>query len=1084
MARRRSGRWRAAISLGVTLLAVLVPPPAHAQADLQQPVSGRELLNRAYSLMVEGRYDSARGMYDRAALAAGAANEEDLLRALNGSASTLVYAGHLDTAATVIQYALTRMDGVPASRGLAAAEIYALKAYLCSFHDQADSALAWNGKSMEIRRAILGDAHALLSSNYYNAGVALSKKGLFRDAVQDLKQALRLSGNGNESSQNRAQIHTLIASAYRECREFTPALCHLDTAIAELRSTGRTRTYGMMSAFLYAAHCHTARGDHRSALPLYDSAAAYARIVCPDNITVLTAIRASMAEAYLAMGDPDRAVEIGSDALERFGVLGVQVPSGVATIHADLARAYMERGDSVAALRHASEAVALRRATFGPIHPELAASYERLAEIEARTGRQADALAHLRDVVDMRRQLFAHTGAALLASPLISIAALQAATDDLQGAERTLHDVLSDERDDLMADPVLHARALKTYGDVRARKSEHLLAVAFYDSALQVLDRAATGGTAGGHEQRSGLADGRVYLDALKHKAVALRAAARRSGKGVACNEQALEAYGLFCRTLLSLRSRYGSEASKLRVGEDLGAACDQGVEIALELHGVSGDERYLRTAYAFAELDKAGMLLEGIRRMHVMSFAGVPDALVAADRSLKSRLTALEIEQATLSETPGVDPAKLRDLRWNILALQEESRLAAERLRGASPAYAHLMEEERFPAPEEIQATLDDSTLVLEYVLGQDRGVLFMVSRSGLTYRDLGSRRSIERATAALTSAIRTVDYDGFVPASRRAYELLIAPARTVVARYPRLVVVPDGVLSTLPFETLVSGRADGHDGAPTFARLPFLVRSHEIEVSPSARLLCEAVQGAPRPDPQSWSFAGFAPVFRDAVESGPVLASTAGTIEGMNGYRSVTVRGRSFRALPYSHDEVTGIGGAFGERGLASRIFTDGEASEENFKRIASTCTHLHVATHGIVNVHDPSRSALLFSPTGSSEGDDGVLHAAEAYDLPLHAELVVLSSCESGVGKIVTGEGVFALMRGFLYSGARNVMYSLWRVTDRNTSALMRTFYQEALKGVRPGKALQLAKIAMLANERTAFPHAWGSFVLVGP
>ncbi len=109
--------------------------------------------------------------------------------------------------------------------------------------------------------------------------------------------------------------------------------------------------------------------------------------------------------------------------------------------------------------------------------------------------------------------------------------------------------------------------------------------------------------------------------------------------------------------------------------------------------------------------------------------------------------------------------------------------------------------------------------------------------------------------------------------------------------------------------------------------------------------------------------------------------------------------------------------------------------------------------------------------------------MLYAAETYNLELNADLVVLSCCESGIGPFVNGEGVYAMMRGFLYSGARNVMYSLWQVMDHHTSELMQSFYEGVLKGWRFGQALRMAKLQMLSRERTAFPFCWAGFVLVG-
>jgi CHAT domain-containing protein len=231
--------------------------------------------------------------------------------------------------------------------------------------------------------------------------------------------------------------------------------------------------------------------------------------------------------------------------------------------------------------------------------------------------------------------------------------------------------------------------------------------------------------------------------------------------------------------------------------------------------------------------------------------------------------------------------------------------------------------------------------------------------------------------------------------------------------------------------------------------------------------------------------NFAGFAPVFRESTATGAILASNryANSLDTVE-LRSISVNGKRFRELAYSDAEVMGIADEFTKRDLQAQAFISASATEENFKRTAPHFSYLHVATHGFVNERDPSRSALVFAQPGdTAHGEDGVLYAAEAYNLNLNAELVVLSSCESGIGRFVAGEGVYALMRGFLYSGARNIIYSLWQVLDHHTSKLMQSFYTGVLNGRRFGKALQMAKIQMLSRERTAFPFAWAGFALIG-
>ena len=109
--------------------------------------------------------------------------------------------------------------------------------------------------------------------------------------------------------------------------------------------------------------------------------------------------------------------------------------------------------------------------------------------------------------------------------------------------------------------------------------------------------------------------------------------------------------------------------------------------------------------------------------------------------------------------------------------------------------------------------------------------------------------------------------------------------------------------------------------------------------------------------------------------------------------------------------------------------------------------------------------------------------MLFANETFDLDLNADLVVLSCCESGIGKFVKGEGMMAMTRGFFYSGARNVLFSLWKVYDRQTSDLMLNFYQNVLRGKTYSSALRRSKLRMIADRLTAFPSKWSGFILVG-
>ncbi|MEW6062608.1 MAG: CHAT domain-containing protein, partial [Bacteroidota bacterium] len=198
----------------------------------------------------------------------------------------------------------------------------------------------------------------------------------------------------------------------------------------------------------------------------------------------------------------------------------------------------------------------------------------------------------------------------------------------------------------------------------------------------------------------------------------------------------------------------------------------------------------------------------------------------------------------------------------------------------------------------------------------------------------------------------------------------------------------------------------------------------------------------------------------------------------------RSITMDGKTFNELKFSEDEVLSISRSFQSHTLPAKNFLYTSATETNFKLFSSKYDVVHVATHGFMNEKNPKLSAILFSqPREQTETDDGILYLNETYALDLKAKLVVLSSCESGVGAVIQGEGMMALTRGLFYAGAKNIIFSLWKVPDRQTYLLMDEFYKQMLSGKSYASSLREAKLTLIAAKESAFPSKWSGFVLMG-
>jgi len=442
--------------------------------------------------------------------------------------------------------------------------------------------------------------------------------------------------------------------------------------------------------------------------------------------------------------------------------------------------------------------------------------------------------------------------------------------------------------------------------------------------------------------------------------------------------------------------------------------------------------------------------------------------AASAAPELTRARRRAEERESRLVSRLVSGRPgeAEERRLLAQLKGLQDELQNLEWRIQQAAAGSATEAGDDLAPGPlplAEIQALLGPGEALLEYALGEERSVLFVVTRDGLAvHPDLPPAAELAAGVEAMRRQLEQVQPHRMhlLPVvAHRLYHQLLEPAEADLVGVERLIVVPDRELFYLPFEALA--RRPGK--APEWA-----IDRWEMSYVPAATVLAQLRRqrrrppagGAPGAAPSASTLVAFADSRGGDAASAPGTSAASRATDGAYG------------PLPAARREVREIAGLLAPG--RSTVYVGEAASMRNLRDPAvATANWLHFAVHGFFDARQSGISGLMLA--------QDELRAPEIRDLRLAADLVVLSACQTGLGREVWGEELIGLSRAFFAAGAPTVVVSLWRVADRSTATLMVEFYRGLLDGLGPRAALTAAKRRLRAEGH--HPYHWAPFIVIG-
>lgn len=827
----------------------------------------------------------------------------------------------------------------------------------------------------------------------------------------------------------------------------------------------------------------------------------------------------------MALGQPEPALAHGEQALDLY--TGLADEAGQAAAWSSIGRARTALGDPYGAAAAQQQALALARRLGRPLEEGRALNdlglafhtqgdlrqalgfYQQALDAFERAGEQgfkkANALLNLATVYGSLGELEEAIAATR------QVLALQRALGDRRGEARTLNNlgVLSYNLGDFGAAREAYAAALAQARETGDRLREaallHNLGTAYYglgdseralahfEPALPIFREAG----ARSDEVRTEIAIAQTRFR-LGETALALDVGRRAAATASRASDREGEK---LARLLLGHRLTAGDPAAAL---VELFRALDLARELEDRLGEVSALRLLGEAHLALGKPEPARQTLQPAVELAraVKAPAREVEALTALARAERALHRPAEARARTEEALQGIETLRTTetdpDLRASFLAAQraafeleidllmeqerqnpgqgyaQEALAVSERARARS--LLDLLQEARtdvragppLATRGEIQGLLDGETLLLEYWLGEERSFVWAVDRESVTGLELPPRAQIEAAAREVYGRLSVLaPGDGrLAPAAASLSRMLLGPVAEKLGNR-RLIFVTDGELQYIPFAAL-----PGPDGAAA----PLLAR-HEIANAHSASAVALERRLAPR-EPMPGTVAVLAdPVF-DAAD--PRLAAQGGTRTAASG----SLRSTAFLRLPWSRREAEAIAAVVPAG--RSLLALDFRASRETVRSPElSGYRIVHFATHGIIDSHAPTRSGLMLSRVDENGAPlEGFLGLRDVYGLRLGADLVVLSGCETALGKEVRGEGLVGLTQGFLYAGARQVVASLWRIEDRATAELMSRFYRALLiEGKTPAAALRQAQLSLREDKRWRSPYYWSGFVLQG-
>ena len=493
--------------------------------------------------------------------------------------------------------------------------------------------------------------------------------------------------------------------------------------------------------------------------------------------------------------------------------------------------------------------------------------------------------------------------------------------------------------------------------------------------------------------------------------------------------------------TLLSfIEKSYDTDDAKFFLKKKSQEIYDDALNVCLNLHQIHPNDGYLEQAFMISEKNKASIMAANLRQRDVSNLPDIDQSFIQRERNIKFNIARLDVKSEQARDDKEIKKLANEKAKYEIELSELQKGLEQ------NSRYFQLKYDDGYHGSKELNEHIGFNQALFSFYMTNEGLHVFAFTNSSFKYAKIDSVAALQKETEDWVTLLRNSNdgrkFDGNKE-GQRLYQHLIKPLQDLVPGKNEWIIIPDGNLYFLPFESL----PDGITGKT-------MLETTTISYQFSSRFIVN-------------------PPMADDKESDYKVLSFAPFVRKGNDFHQPGID--AMDRLPGSGEEIEDLSGI---------SFKDADATKSIFLQELNHYPVIHLATHAVAEMQNPAASFIAFYPKKNSPVED-CLYLEEIYGLNLdNCKLMIISACETGKGELVNNEGIISLGRAFAYAGCASTINSLWKADDKATSAILKKFHEYLQDGYSKSKALQKAKLDYINSDALyKNPAYWSNLVLTG-